>query len=63
MGDLVQILLFWESSGGAVVTTQWFLCCGLGLIPDHGSKILQATRGGKKYQNKTNTVPLMPFPL
>ena len=37
MGDLVQILLFWESSGSAVVTTQWFLCCGLGLIPDQGS--------------------------
>ena len=63
MGDLVQILFFWKSSGGPVVTTRRFHCCGLGLISDQGSKILQATRGGKKYQNKTNTILLMIFPL
>lgn len=60
MGDLVQILFFWESSGGPVVTTWRFHCCGLGLISGQGSKILKATRGDKKYENKSNTILLMP---
>ena len=38
--------------GCLVVRTWCFLCCGSGLIPGWGTKILQAARRGQKNNNK-----------
>ena len=61
MGDLVQILFFWKSSGGPEVTTRRFPCCGLGLISDQDLRSCKPQ--GEVKNTKTNTILLVIFPL
>ena len=42
----------WEFPGSPVVRVRCFHCCGLGSVPDWGTKISQAARCGQKKKKK-----------